>query len=428
LSPINSDQSSNNSSLNRPTTHLLTGTIILAGGSYLLLSILSRQLSVEEYSKFAAFWSIVTGIVIGVTAPLETFAISSTKILNGKAQVDVAFFIALKKVFVLGTIALIIVLPFFVPRVFASEWSYLLAIFASFYGFIAIYGTRGILVAESRSRLYASIMSIETLLRLVLTWTLIWLFSPIGEIASLSFALAAIISGFVSFKSVQQHITVTLAKLKKFPNSKSKANYPNKYEFSSILVASVSALMVLNLGPFVLQLISGTSVYAAGFLLNALTLARIPIFLGPIIQARLIPTTANLFDRNELKSISRLMLTSTTKILLIGSASTITFMYLGNQLVEVFFGSTYMFSHVDLLLIAMPTTLYLLAVLFQSALIAFHQSRIILKSWSTGVGAYFLILTTQLDPLIRVELASAMALTVVNIMLFMGVKKFITIN
>lgn len=423
MNSLNSDSQPNDEIARRVTIHLLVGSTVLAAGSYLLLYHLSRKLSVDEYSQFAAFWSILTGVVIGITSPLETFSLSVTRTTSGGTKIDIALLSAIKKVFTLGSIGLFIFFPWLAPRVFDDSWNYFLAVYVSFLGFIIIYSSRGILVAEARTKAYATIMSVETLLRLALAIFLTWAFSPLGHVASSSLALAAVISGSLSLKSVKKQVLANFIGGIKLARTNIRCAEPRNTQFLPILVASLSALIMLNFGPFALQYLSGPEISSAGFFLNALLIARIPIFIGPILQARIIPKTVNFLGQNQFFILKSFIKYNVFKLIITGLVFTTLFVLMGNAVIRIFFVSTFQFENFDLVLIAAPTVLYLSAIVFQSILVAGKRSSSILKAWSGGLAIYLIVFFADLEPLQKVEIASVLGLLSVNIFLSVGIRK-----
>ena len=144
----------------KSTRNVLIGISALALGSYLLLAITSRSLSPHEYSMFAAFWSVVMGLILGATAPLETFGLGTTSINKDKLQIDRQFVDAIQIVFVIALICILLLVPWSVPRVFDGHWSFLIATLFALVGFLFTYSARGILIVEHKSSRYAQLMSL----------------------------------------------------------------------------------------------------------------------------------------------------------------------------------------------------------------------------------------------------------------------------
>ena len=96
MEPVVSNSSSDWVKEASATRNIIVGTGVLALGSYVLLAITSRQLSAHEYSLFAAFWSVVMGLILGAAAPLETFGLSTTTMFNNELQIDKQFVSAIR--------------------------------------------------------------------------------------------------------------------------------------------------------------------------------------------------------------------------------------------------------------------------------------------------------------------------------------------
>ena len=393
------------------TRNVLIGIGALALGSYLLLAITSRALSPHEYSMFAAFWSVVMGLILGATAPLETFGLGTTSINEEKLQIDRQFVDAIKLVFSIVLICILLILPWSVPRVFDGHWSFLIATVLALVGFVFTYGARGILIIEHKSSRYAQLMSLESLLRILLALLLIAVMGAGGSSVALAVSLAAVLVGGLSYLSVRLHFKLS-ARSNRF-------NFKNTGTFTPLLIASMATLLLLNLGPFVVQYLAGAQAAAAGVFLNALTLSRIPILLGPVLQARLVPSVVAILSRELFPSLVKLIGKGLRTLIFGGAVFIVTFSLFGNLVIDVLFGGNTKLNHLDLGLLALPTVLYLFAVTFQSVLVALKLTKSIAKAWTVGLGIYFLALLIPVGAILKVEIAGVIAmLAVVTLLLF----------
>ena len=392
------------------TRNIVIGTGVLALGSYVLLAITSRQLSAHEYSLFAAFWSVVMGLILGATAPLETFGLSTTTMNNNELQIDKQFISAIRIVLLTVVGVVIFVLPWFIPRVFDGHWSFLIATILALLGFTLTYSARGVLVVEHRSGRYASLMSIESLLRIGLAATFIWLIGAGGSSVALAVALATIVVGGLSYVSIRQHIALRFIV--------AKNSSPKSQNFVPLLVASLATLLVLNLGPFIVQYLSGAEAAAAGIFLNALTLSRVPIMLGPVLQARLVPSVSAIFSREEFPTLRKLIGKGMRELIIGGVAFVAGFALVGDIAINTLFGGHTTLNQVDLALLAIPTFLYLLAIAFQSVLVALNETRKIANAWVLGLIAYLFALLHPNEAILKVEVAGVLAMSTVVVLLF----------
>ena len=392
------------------TRNIIIGTGVLALGSYVLLAITSRQLSAHEYSLFAAFWSVVMGLILGATAPLETFGLSTTTMNNYELQIDKQFLSAIRIVLMAVLGVVFFVLPWFIPRVFDGHWSFLIATVLALLGFTLTYSARGVLVVEHRSGRYASLMSFESLLRIGLAATFIWLIGAGGSSVALAVSLAAVVVGGLSYISIRQHIALRYLAVKN--------STPKSQNFVPLLVASLATLLVLNLGPFIVQYLSGAEAAAAGIFLNALTLSRVPIMLGPVLQARLVPTVTAILSREEFPTLRRLIGKGMRGLIAGGIVFIAGFALVGDAAINTLFGGTTTLNRLDLALLAIPTFLYLLAIAFQSVLVALKETRKIAKAWVLGLFTYLFSLLLPSTAILKVEIAGMMAMSTVAVLLF----------
>ena len=415
MSPENSPIPSNWTMESHSTRNVLIGIGALALGSYLLLAITSRALSPHEYSMFAAFWSVVMGLILGATAPLETFGLGTTSINDEKIQIDQQFTDAIRLVFSIVLICILLILPWSVPRVFDGHWSFLIATVLALVGFLFTYSARGILIVEHKSSRYAQLMSLESLLRILLALLLIAVIGAGGSSVALAVALAAVLAGALSYYSVRFHIALKV-------RSKS-LSFKNTGTFTPLLVASMATLLLLNLGPFVLQYLAGAQAATAGVFLNALTLSRIPIMVGPVLQARLLPSVVAIVSREQFPTLFKLIGKGLRTLIIGGVVFVATFSLLGNRAIDLLFGGSTTLDHLDLALLALPTVLYLIAVAFQSVLVALKQTKSIAKAWSVGLGFYFLALLIPVGAILKVEMAGVIAMVAVVTLLFFQLKR-----
>ena len=82
------------------------------------------------------------------------------------------------------------------------------------------------------------------------------------------------------------------------------------------------------------------------------------------------------------------------------------------------FGGTTSLNNLDLALLAIPTFLYLLAIAFQSVLVALKETRKIAKAWVLGLVAYLFALLLPSEAILKVEVAGVMAMSTVVVLLF----------
>ena len=197
-----------------------------------------------------------------------------------------------------------------------------------------------------------------------------------------------------------------------------KASVKNTTTFRPLLIASLATLLLLNLGPFVVQFLAGAEAAAAGIFLNALTLSRVPIMLGPVLQARLVPSVSAILSREEFPTLRKLIGKGMRGLILGGIAFVTGFALFGDIVIKTLFGSKTTLNHLDLALLAIPTFLYLLAIAFQSVLVALKETRKIANAWVLGLIAYLFALLFPNEAILKVEVAGVLAMSTVVALLF----------
>ena len=106
------------------------------------------------------------------------------------------------------------------------------------------------------------------------------------------------------------------------------------------------------------------------------------------------------------------------RLAVLGFLYTAGFVALGEFAINLMFGGKTSLDKIDLLLLAIPTVLYLVAVAFQSVLVALGETRKVAVVWVLGLGSYLLTLLAPLDSLRKVEVAGVVALVLVTVGLY----------
>jgi O-antigen/teichoic acid export membrane protein len=187
-----------------------------------------------------------------------------------------------------------------------------------------------------------------------------------------------------------------------------------------LLIASLSAFALMNLGPVVVELLaSDAQGEAAGRFVNGVVIARIPLFLFQAVQASLLPKLSALAHSGHLGDFRnglRRLLVVVAGLAVLG---TVVGAVMGPFAVEVMFPTADLGAR-TMGLLAAGAGLYMLAMACAQAVIALggHGDQAI--GWASGLAALFLAVAagSHLDLFLRVELAllagSAVALVVVG--------------
>ena len=190
-----------------------------------------------------------------------------------------------------------------------------------------------------------------------------------------------------------------------------------------LLIASLSAFALMNIGPVLVKLLASDSqAEAAGSFVNAVVIARIPLFLFQAVQASLLPKLSTLAHSGHLGDfrigLRRLLLA----VAGLAAVGTVVGAVLGPFVVEIMFDTADIGAR-TMGLLAAGAGIYMLAMACAQAVIALggHGDQAI--GWGAGIAALFLTVLAgaSLDLFLRVELGlligSAVALVVIGSLL-----------
>ncbi|MET8466106.1 lipopolysaccharide biosynthesis protein, partial [Micromonospora zamorensis] len=172
-----------------------------------------------------------------------------------------------------------------------------------------------------------------------------------------------------------------------------------------LTASSLLSQVVVNVGVINLQLLAPSDTAAAGALLSALVLVRIPLFVFGSMQASLLPglaTTATTGDQAGFYSLLRRAVGIVTALGLTGAVGAV---LLGPWLVGVLFDAPGVLGHGDFAWLAAATLAYLWAMVLGQALLALDRHRAQALAWTVGVAALIIVTLLPAPVILRVELA-----------------------
>jgi O-antigen/teichoic acid export membrane protein len=193
-----------------------------------------------------------------------------------------------------------------------------------------------------------------------------------------------------------------------------------------LLISAICAQAVANAAMVALQLLAPHS-DTAGKFLAAFVIARIPLFLFQAVQATLIPgLTRALAARDHTgfhRELSRVLLVTG----LVGVAGVAGAALLGPWALQLAFGRAFDLGRADIVVLALSTGLYMLALVFQAGLVAMDRHRANATGWSVALGSFVAMCLVPLPALIRVEsaliLSCAVAVGFLGISLIRGTRR-----
>jgi O-antigen/teichoic acid export membrane protein len=191
---------------------------------------------------------------------------------------------------------------------------------------------------------------------------------------------------------------------------------------SLLLVASLCAFALMNIGPVLVKLLANDDqAEAAGRFVNGVVIARIPLFLFQAVQASLLPKLSTLAHSGQIRDFRaglRRLLIAVGGLAVLG---TLVGVLLGPFIVEIMFPEADLGAR-TMGLLAAGAGLYMLAMACAQALIALGGHRDQAIGWAAGcVALAITVIFVSHDLFFRVEVAllvgSAMSLAMMGALL-----------
>lgn len=176
---------------------------------------------------------------------------------------------------------------------------------------------------------------------------------------------------------------------------------------SLLVLASVTSQALANAGPVAAQLLAtANDVGTVANLVNALTVARIPLFLFAAVQAVFLPRLAADVARGARDSFVLALRRAAVWTSAIGGLGVLATVLVGPFAVRVLFGSDFEIERGTIVLLALSAVLFMIAQLVVQALLARHRDLDATLSWLVGFGLLMaaLLLSTSLATRVAVAL------------------------
>ena len=393
------------------------GLIVAGMSAYGFLFFADKALSKHEYSPLGVLWSMVFLIGPGLFLPLEqeiSRALAERRarnegglpVVRRAATIGVGLFLGV-------TVLLIFGAGWITEHLFDEQYLLLLGLGLGLAGAMAGHITRGCLSGTNRFNGYGIYIGADGFIR-VLGGVLLLV---VGVNTAGPFGVAIGIAGLLA-------VPVALAVQKPDLEEGPEASFSEVGSaLGMLLVASLCAFALMNIGPVIVALLASDSqAEAAGRFVNGVVIARIPLFLFQAVQASLLPKLSTLAHSGHLGDFRvglKRLLVVVAGLAVIGA---VVGAVLGPFIVEIMFPTADLGAR-TMGLLAAGAGLYMLAMACAQAVIALggHGDQAI--GWGAGIVALAaaIVAGMGLDLFLRVELAllvgSAVAMVVMGAML-----------
>ncbi|MET7376061.1 lipopolysaccharide biosynthesis protein [Micromonospora arida] len=405
------------------------GTIAVGAGlgllglaSYVHLAVAGHSLSKADYSSLSVLWSIVFTLGIGVFMPIEqeVARVVAARHSQGLPPGPVLA----RGVTVAAVLLAVLVLAVTVARqpladkLFAGDGNLVTVLIGALAAMAVAYATRGVLSGLQLFPWYGTQLGVDGGLRIVM----VALLGLAGVTSPVWYGLVLVAAPLVS-------VLLTLPPVLRAIGGGPPVAWATLLRGLGLLTASsLLSQVVVNIGVINVQLLAPADAAAAGALLSALVLVRIPLFVFGSLQASLLPglaTTATTGDQAGFHSLLRRALGIVTALGLTGALGAV---LLGPWLVGALFDAPGVLGHGDFAWLAAATLAYLWAMVLGQALLALDRHRAQALAWSVGVAALIAVTLIPAPVTLRVELAYTIgsvivAATMATLLLRGGVRR-----
>lgn len=404
-----------------PKGTLAIGAGLLINGltAYAFITISSRGLGAEAYSPVALLWALSFLLGVGFFLPLEqeTARLVASRISRGAGVAPIiksAGGLGLMMASVLLIISLI-VNQWITEEFFDGEFLLFLGLVLVVFGLGVAHLVKGVLAGFGRFGGYSRYVIGEGVGRLLLVVMVLFFTSK-------SVGLYGLVIGFAPFIGIM------------FATSKQKDVFTPgpaaqigdlSRALGSLLVASVATALVLNVSPLAVQILSkDQEINESGKFLNALLVARVPLFFFQAIQAALLPRLSGLVGQNRFEDLWKELKRLLIVVVGIGVFAVGALTILGPEIVRFAFGSEFAVTRLDMFLLACSSAGLMIVLSLAQALIACQAQSQMAFCWVLGVIMFPSTLFVIRDGLFfRVEIALVVTVAVAAISMFAMLRK-----
>jgi len=172
-----------------------------------------------------------------------------------------------------------------------------------------------------------------------------------------------------------------------------------------LLIASVGEAFILNVGPVAVDIAGGDELgpEAPGVFLNGMLIARIPLFFFQAVKASLLPSLATLAGHGDLVGFRNMQIKIVAAVGAAAAAATVVAAAIGPLAVRIVFNDE--LSRTDMALLAASGGGLMLMLSLTLGLVALGHTRLAVAGWVAGIVAFVAVVSFDLEPFLRVELA-----------------------
>lgn len=362
-----------------PGTQLvITGTVVLGAASYVHLMAAGHSLDTDGMAALSVLWTILMSVGIGLFFPVEQ---ELTRIVAAHRVAGTGVSGVLRQIagLTLGILALVAVGMACTTRLLADTFFYgrtemVGALGLAFAAMAVSNVCRGVLAGLGRFGPFGWQLGIDGVLRIGLAVG----FALAGVRSPLAFALILTVAPLVAALATAGPV---LRGLGSGPKDRWAGLLGG---LGPLVVSTLLSQVVVNAAVVSTKLIAPEEGALVAGLLNAIVLARVPLFVFGSLQASLLSGLATAGAAGDRAGFSRLLARTSVVVTALGLAGGIPATLLGPWLIRVLFKAEDGLGHAAFFWISAGTLFYMLAMVLGQALLVLHKHRLQLLGWAVA--------------------------------------------
>jgi len=401
--------------------------------TYAYFSLASHSLSDHDYGEITLLWSAIFIIVSVLYRPVEqllsrTISDRDVRGQTGNEHLRVAATIQLS----LGVLFAVAALALHHPlkdNLLNGKSALYWVLIGAVLGYAASYFARGYLAGHRRFELYGGLVFLEAVSRCMFALVVAVGISSSQSVVAFGMLAAPLFSLSVVPWALRRDIrssaepapsaddALHAAQLDAASSGEPSAETGprGEPEFSlahgtgfaaAVLLIMIAEQTFLNAGPLLVKATEGASGAAvAGFVFNALLIARAPLQLFQAIQTSILPHLTRLAVRGESDPFRRSVQTTLAAISVFAGGVALAFLVLGPTLMKILFGGNHHYGRFGLVLVAVGMGFYLSAATLNQAALAQGRARQAAMVWLATAATFvvFLLIPGWHDRVLQVE-------------------------
>ncbi|MGC9666987.1 polysaccharide biosynthesis protein [Planosporangium sp. 12N6] len=392
------------------------GTIVVGGGlavlglaSYVHLAVAGHALkgAPADYSSVSVLWALVFSVGIGLFLPVEQ-EVSRLVAARAVAGEGVAPVLRTAGVFAGGLLALLVVVLGLAAGplsrlLFEGDRLMVAVLWGALAGLACEHTSRGILSGLGRFGWYGTQLAVDGGLRMAIAVGL----GVAGVRSPLAYALILAVAPLAS-------VVLTLPAVLRGLGTGAPVTLRALCRGLGLLLASNLLMQVIvNIGVINVKILSPGDTAFAGSLLNALQLARMPLFVFAALQASLLPALTRALAGGDIPGYRRVLVRAVGVVVLLGVAGGVFAIAVGPDLVPLLFGQPDVLGRGGFAWLTAGTLAYMVASVIGPAVVARGRHAAQTLGWLVGTVALVAVTLGPGDVRLRVELAFAIGSFVV---------------